>query len=299
MIKNESVETTKKGRKVRERTEYHRLTLKNDFMFSKVMQDKELCIELLRRILPELDIRSIEDVDAQKYLKHYYENKGSRLDIYATDQNGRRYDIEMQVDDVANLPRRARYYSSMMDANDLLAGQEYDTVAVSYVIFICTKDPFELNQHMYEFRNICMTNPEVQLDDGSVKIFLNTKGTVGEISPELRSFLKYLEGERLSEKDPYLDRLEKAVDRARQNEDWRTEYMFLKDIQRDSFVRGERAGKEEGRAEGRAEGLEEGRAEGEARIQKKAGDEIQKLLDDGLISKEAAERLQKSIDTVD
>ena len=79
--------------------------------------------------------------------------------------------------------------------------------------------------------------------------------------------------------------------------------MFLKDIQRDSFVRGERAGKEEGRAEGRAEGhaegLEEGRAEGKARIQKKAGDEIQKLLDDGLISQEAAERLQKSIDTVD
>ena len=151
-----------------------------------------------------------------------------------------------------------------------------------------------MNQHMYEFRNICVTNPEVQLDDGSVKIFLNTKGTVGEISPELRSFLKYLEGEKLSGKDPYLDRLEKAVDRARQNEDWRTEYMFLKDIQRDSFVRGERAGKEEGRAEG----LKDGRAEGEARI-KKAGDEIQKLLEDGLISKEAAERLQKSIDTVD
>ena len=62
--------------------------------------------------------------------------------------------------------------------------------------------------------------------------------------------------------------------------------MFLKDIQRDSFVRGERAGKEEGRAEG------------EARI-KKAEEEIQKLLDDGLISKEAAERLQKSIDTID
>lgn len=36
------------------------LGIANDFMFGKVMQDAELCKELLQRILPELEIDHVE-----------------------------------------------------------------------------------------------------------------------------------------------------------------------------------------------------------------------------------------------
>ena len=35
---------------------WENLSISNDFLFGKVMQDAELCRELLQRILPELDI---------------------------------------------------------------------------------------------------------------------------------------------------------------------------------------------------------------------------------------------------
>lgn len=39
---------------------WEELSIANDFLFGKVMQDPELCRELLQRILPELDIDHIE-----------------------------------------------------------------------------------------------------------------------------------------------------------------------------------------------------------------------------------------------
>jgi len=231
--------------------EYANLTLKNDFMFSRVMQDRSLCRELLNRIFPELHIRNIRSVTPQKSLKHYFQNKGVRLDIYAIDQKGRRYDIEMQLSSGSNLPRRTRYYSSMMDANDLLKGKNYDTLSDSYVVFICTFDPFDKGRFKYVFRNICESDSEIQLDDGSVKVFLNTKGTLGDISPELKAFLDYVENSQTDSDDPYLKRLQAAVTEARKNETWRGEYMTYKNIKRSWFL--------EGREKGREEGIETGR----------------------------------------
>ena len=39
-------------------TKWEELSISNDFLFGKVMQDAELCKELLQRILPELDMRN-------------------------------------------------------------------------------------------------------------------------------------------------------------------------------------------------------------------------------------------------
>ena len=72
-------------------------TIANDFMFSKVMSNPELSKELLRRILPHLNIQEVKDIEIQKTLKNYYLHKGVRLDVYVTDDKGRIYDIEMQM----------------------------------------------------------------------------------------------------------------------------------------------------------------------------------------------------------
>lgn len=47
-------------------TKWEDLSISNDFLFGKVMQNPELCKELLQRILPDLKIERIEYPELQK-----------------------------------------------------------------------------------------------------------------------------------------------------------------------------------------------------------------------------------------
>ncbi|MCI9560768.1 MAG: hypothetical protein HFG52_16575, partial [Lachnospiraceae bacterium] len=78
-------------------TKWEELSISNDFLFGKVMQDAELCKELLQRILPDLDIDHIEYPELQKTIKEDYDAKGVRLDVYVNDGKDTVYDIEMQA----------------------------------------------------------------------------------------------------------------------------------------------------------------------------------------------------------
>ena len=50
-------------------TSWEELSISNDFLFGKVMQNPELCKELIQRILPELKIDHIEYPELQKSIK--------------------------------------------------------------------------------------------------------------------------------------------------------------------------------------------------------------------------------------
>ena len=50
-------------------TSWEELGISNDFLFGKIMQDSELCKELLQRILPDLEIDHIEYPELQKAIK--------------------------------------------------------------------------------------------------------------------------------------------------------------------------------------------------------------------------------------
>ena len=83
------------------------------------------------------------------------------------------------------------------------------------------------------------------LDDDAVKIILSTKGTMDDVSPEMKRILDYIDGKGASDK--FTEELEEAVCSARQNERWRLDYMTLEYEYRQRYLEG----KEEGRAEGR------------------------------------------------
>ncbi len=201
------------------------LSISNDFLFGKVMQDAELCKELLQRILPELDIDHVEYPELQKTIKEDFEAKGVRLDAYVNDGKGTVYDIEMQAVTSKYLPRRTRYYQSMIDLQLVEKGQDYDTLNDSYIIFICLSDLFGKGRYRYSFENICKEDMEVMLNDGAKKIFLNADGKKGDIIEELKAFLDYVAG-RPSE-DAFVKKLESAVEKAKKNRKWRREYMTL------------------------------------------------------------------------
>ena len=95
----------------------------------------------------------------------------------------------------------------------------------SYVIFICTFDPFGEGLYRYTFENLCKEQKDISLNDEAVKLFFNTTGTKGEVTGEARAFLKYVGG--MASEDAYIKELQEKIEAAKRNEEWRREYMTL------------------------------------------------------------------------
>ena len=115
--------------------EWEHLGITSDFIFCKVMQDKELLRELIKMILPDIEIEDLE-ITAQKSVELGKDIHGVRFDIYVTSDDGTVIDIEMQVLNQGNLPRRLRFYGSMCDSDLLDKGVVYSKLKDSYVIFV-------------------------------------------------------------------------------------------------------------------------------------------------------------------
>ena len=62
------------------------------------------------------------------------------FDIYATDHAGKRYNVEIQRADRGAGAKRARYHSSLIDANVTEPGEKLENLVETYVIFITERD---------------------------------------------------------------------------------------------------------------------------------------------------------------
>ena len=196
----------------------------NDFIFCKIMQDKELLAELIRLILPDLKFTELS-VEAQHVVEIGMDIYGVRFDIFATLEDGSIVEIEMQVLDTGHLPRRLRFYGSMADTQMLEKGVVYSKLADSFVIMICPFDQYGEGRHVYTFTNRCKENPNLEMGDGTTKIVLNAMGTMDDVSAGLKAFLDYVAGKSVD--DEYVKKLDEAVQKARANKEWRREYMTL------------------------------------------------------------------------
>ncbi len=160
-----------------------------------------------------MDIDHVEYPELQKAIKEDFDAKGVRLDVYVNDGKGTVYDIEMQAVTSKYLPRRTRYYQSMIDLQLVDKGQDNDTLNNSYIIFICLSDLFGKGRYMYTFENVCKEDSEVILNDGAKKVFLNADGRNGAVSEELKAFLDYVAGK--PSEAIFVKKLEYAVERGR------------------------------------------------------------------------------------
>ena len=240
---------------------YEELELRDDFMFSRIMSNPK-CVKPLLETILGVKIRKIVYPQTQKTIDLSLQAKGIRLDVYVEDDQNTVFNLEMQTSDGANLPKRMRYYQGMIDLNILDKGQDYTTLKKSYVIFICTFDPFGEGRHIYTFCNTCQENTALTLDDDAVKIILSTKGTMNDVSPEMKRILDYIDGKGASDK--FTEELEEAVRSARQNERWRLDYMTLEYEYRQRYLEGKEEGREEGRAEGRERTIQKLHERGES-----------------------------------
>ena len=199
------------------------------------------------------------------------DKRGVRLDAYL-DDGKTIYNIEMQTAEYGALPQRARLYQAHIDINQLERGQNFDELRPSYVIFICTFDPFGQSRYQYSFRNVCRETGE-ELQDEAYKLFFNTTGTEGEISPSLREMLQYINNPGAfpvqKSKVELIHQIETAVEEANQDEEWRRMYMTWQIRQREAELLGEKRGiaigEERGEKRGIAIGEKRGIAIGEER----------------------------------
>lgn len=202
---------------------WERLTLADNFIFCKVLEDNpEVCRHLIE-ILLNIKIDRIEKPAAEKSLKTDFISHGIRFDVYVKDGDGRSFDIEIQTTHSTSLAKRARYYQGLMDVDNVQHGAGYDVLNESYVIFLCLGDAFGKGFPVYTFRYRADEDKDFLMNDGTVNIFFNAKKYDTMKSEELKSFFKYLCGKEPS--SDFTDRLSALVERVKINAQWRHRFM--------------------------------------------------------------------------
>ena len=144
--------------------------LDDDFMTKCFENNKEATELVLRIILNNPDI-SVKSVQTQYNMKNI-KGRSLRLDIYATDTEGKKYNIEIQRADTGAGAKRARYNSSLIDSDILPSGFEVDNLPEVYVIFITEHDVFGKNKLIYHVDRIIGETKEL-FCDGSHIIYVN------------------------------------------------------------------------------------------------------------------------------
>ena len=237
---------------------YEELTIQDNFIFQKVMRNKRICKQTIERLL-DIDIKDISYPEEEKSIDIRLDSKSIRMDVYVNDDKGTVFNIEMQTSkDMEELVKRTRYYQALIDIDLLEKGQSYSALNDTYIIFICTFGVFTGNRHKYSFKNLCIEEQGLSLDDGTTKLFLSTKGTADDVSKPLKYFLDYIDGKEPA--DELMQEIDNEVDTIKRCDEWRRDYMTLAFEMDRKFAEG----KAEGLAEGKAEGLAEGKTEGKA-----------------------------------
>ena len=176
----------------RDRQRWLQASPTQDRIFQWIMEYGTMCQDFLKEIIPERDFSHLKII-SEKSLKNV-NHKEIRLDILATDKQGNKYNIEMQVADEHNVVERSLYYQSLLVAGMLDAGAKYQDIRQSYVIFLCLfpplKDVQRPNRIISHLERRVTEELEYSLRDRTHTILLNLEGDLGTVSPNLRGLSK-------------------------------------------------------------------------------------------------------------
>ncbi len=226
------------------------LNLEDDFLFAKVMSDREICRRVIEKIL-DIKIKEIKMPEEQKVIDLLLDSKSVRLDVYVNDEKGTVYNVEMQRGKNINLAKRSRYYQGNIDLDKISKGDDYLTLNKSYVIFICTFDPFGKERHRYTFRNLCVEDNSIELKDETDKVFLNTSGILNDVDEEMIEFLQYVEQSTdevaKNAKSDLVKAINQKVNHVKHDKAMEVQYMTLLERDRLNFEEGVEEGIEKGK----------------------------------------------------
>lgn len=240
-------------KKVPERKSYEELTLMDSFLFESVTEKPENAITISKVIIERTLGRKVKKlvVETQKELKGInINNHGIRMDVYTTEIDDTSenneitcvYDIEPNNYREDNIPRRNRYYQSLIDSKLLPTNTPYEMLPDMFSIWILPYDPFGDNRMVYTIKNKVEENNRIVYNDGVTKIFLNTKGAKGG-SQKLKELLTFMENPiRDNAVDEDLSKILNIVDTVKRNPEERRRYMGIMGVidyeKRDAEIKG-------------------------------------------------------------
>ena len=225
--------------------------LDDDFM-SKVFEDKT-CAEILLRIILQRKDLKVKYVHVQQEIKNL-QGRSIRLDILAEDMSGKLYNVEVQRSDKGASRKRARHNSSLLDANITDAGEDYEKLNSTYVIFITENDILKSGLSIYHIDRTVKETGE-SFEDGAHIIYVNSQiKNETELGKLMHDFsctnAEDMNYSVLADRVRYFKEDEKGVS---------TMCKAMEDMRNEAHEEGRREGKIEGRIEGKREGRLEGR----------------------------------------
>lgn len=226
------------------------LDLIDRFLFDEAMDDPEVHQAVLEIIMNDsIQLLSKNEVEKQLQTAPYL--RAVRLDVFAMDTEETVYNTEMQKSRKMDLLKRSRFYQSLIDSGLLPTGIiNYNQLKDSCIIMITPYDLFGHGKYQYTFEPMCREVPGLKLEDGTRRIFLNTRGkNLEEVSSELVEFLNYVENSTdqvaADSKSVLIKKIHERVQKIKASEEVGVKFMQAweeKIIER-----------EEGREEGREE----------------------------------------------
>ena len=211
------------------------LTFTDDFMFCKTMQNPRLCKRLIEMILSD-KIGKIAYISVQHNISTYEQAKSVRFDVLVQAENGKLYDVEMQVSNERNIPKRMRFYQAAIDISFLDKGNSYNSLNDSFIIFICTFDAIGKNRPVYTFENLCIEDKNTPLQDGTRKVIINAEAFNNTKNKELKEFLEYLKTGKAT--NEFTREIETMIQTVKQNEQARQEYRLMSTFEMDAIEKG-------------------------------------------------------------
>lgn len=213
---------------MRAKKSFSELEFSDAFMFAATMEDEEICRGVLERVLG-IPIKKVH-VRTEQTLLVNSDYRGIRMDVFADDEEGTVYNVEMQTTDKKNLPKRSRVYQGQLDMAALRPGDDFGKLPRTFIIFICTFDPVGAGLYRYTYDMRCRETGE-SLEDGTFRVFLNTKGRNREgVSPELVRFLTYVEDSSCGKEgneDLLIEQIERRITSLKRDRGKEVSYMLF------------------------------------------------------------------------
>ena len=234
------------------------LRLIDDVFMTWVFADHPECVELTLRIILDMPKLEVISMETQKKIANL-QGKSAIFDVVATDGE-RTFNVEVQRKDSGAAPKRARYHSSLMDANTLLAGEEYEDLPETYVIFVTENDVLKMGKPLYLVERCILGTGEKIFGDKAHIVYVN--GEIRDDTPLGRLMQDFFCRDA---KAMHYAILRERVSMIKETEEGESNMSkLLEDMINNAEARGEARGRAEGEARGRAEGEARGRAEGES-----------------------------------
>ena len=207
------------------------LTLFDKFLFDETMDIPEAHEAVLQIIFGDDNLKLLTPAQTEKEIRTAPWLRSIRLDVYAIDQEKRIYNTEAQKAEKKDLVKRSRFYQSLIDSSLLEPGEiNFNQMNDTCIIMITPFDLFDEERYQYTFRSRCDENPALLMEDGAIRIFLNSHGkNPEEVSPELIELLKYMESTDavLAENsaNEKLKKIHKHVSQIKASEEMGVKYM--------------------------------------------------------------------------